>query len=418
MPRIPAGRLAFGVFDQILVSLSNFLVLVLVARTVTAEAFGAFALAMEVYLVAICISRGLATDPLTSAHAADDAEGQRRATQAGGSAALMASVLMAMLTAAVGLVTPPGVGNHLFLLAVLLPGLVLQDFQRFALIVRRDAGQAFLNDLLYLVIQVPLLLAVIATGGGSVMLLLGWGVAGLIAALVGITQIGYLPASPRHGLQWLREHVSLWPYFLLDNLFIRLSSLMLFVVLAAAAGLAEVAGLRAAVTIFAPLAILGRGVVSIATPELARRRDQPRWVSRTALWLSGILVPMPLLWGIVFVLLPESVGRTLLGDSWSQAQPLLIFAAFFNASSMFATAITIGLRALGAAREGLTVRMTVTAGASGLATVGALVDGAHGAAVVLALTAPLQAIAWWRVLVRATRKRDLQPEVTPTDVRS
>ena len=57
-------RLGWGVADQGVSSLTNFVVNLYVARTLGAEQYGAFGLAWVTYAFALNASRGLATDPL------------------------------------------------------------------------------------------------------------------------------------------------------------------------------------------------------------------------------------------------------------------------------------------------------------------------------------------------------------------
>ncbi|MPZ81053.1 MAG: hypothetical protein GEV28_11920, partial [Actinophytocola sp.] len=59
-----AGRLSWGLADQAVSSLTNFVVGVFVARELGVTAFGVFSLAWVTYGVLLNVSRGLATDPL------------------------------------------------------------------------------------------------------------------------------------------------------------------------------------------------------------------------------------------------------------------------------------------------------------------------------------------------------------------
>src|SRR5215469_2316708 len=57
-------RLGWGVGDQAISSLTNFVVVLYVARTVGAKQFGAFSLAYVTYTFVLNASRGLSSDPL------------------------------------------------------------------------------------------------------------------------------------------------------------------------------------------------------------------------------------------------------------------------------------------------------------------------------------------------------------------
>lgn len=62
--RAPLQRLSWGLGDQAVSSLTNFVVGMVVARSLGATEFGVFSLAWVTYGVALNVSRGLATDPL------------------------------------------------------------------------------------------------------------------------------------------------------------------------------------------------------------------------------------------------------------------------------------------------------------------------------------------------------------------
>lgn len=403
MARAGARRVAWGMLDQVLASASNFVVLIIAAKTLSATDFGSFAIAMEVYFVAAFVARGLASDPLSVAHAADDEERLRWAVRSGATIVVLSALGLAVATAATAVLVGGDLGRILLVLAVLLPGLALQDFLRYALIVGRKAHKTFLNDLFWFVFQVPFLLLAIRLDGGVAALILAWGLVGNLAALLGLAQARTGFAGPRQARSWLRIHRSLWPYFLLDNMVVRGTILVLLIVITAATTLAEVAGFRAAMAVYAPLAIVGRGILGVAVPELARRRDRPLAVRRAALGLAWMMTALALAWAGLTLLIPDEAGRAFLGESWGEARPLVFLAGINTAAALFAAGTAVGLRALGAGREGLSARVAVSALALVGAAVGGLAGGAHGVFVVLALSAPLQMATWWWLLVIASR---------------
>src|SRR5215469_12780935 len=76
----PTRRLGWGVADQAVSSLTNFAVVILVARSLGAVQFGAFTLAYVTYAFALNASRGLATEPLMIRFSGVDVAEWRRAT--------------------------------------------------------------------------------------------------------------------------------------------------------------------------------------------------------------------------------------------------------------------------------------------------------------------------------------------------
>lgn len=397
-----ARRVAWGLFDQVLSSASNFLVTIIAAASLSASDFGAFALATAVCIITVSVSRGLASDPLATAHAGDPEGELRWAIRSAAGVSVAVSLVVAVLVAGVGFVIGGTIAWLFLALALTLPGVTLQDYLRYALIVRGDARQTFMNDLFWTVLQVAFLVVAIALDGGAVALYLAWGVAGNLAAVLGLVQARTWIGGPSSLRPWLRRHRRLWPFFVLDNMVYQATTLVLVVVIALASSLAQVGGFRAAVTLFAPLAIIGRGVVGVAVPELARRRDDPIAIRRNSLKIAWALTPMAVVWAILMLLVPDSLGRQMLGESWDLAEPLLVLAGAASTVSLFTVGTVVGIRALGAGREGLTARLVVSLLVLVFATGGAIVDGAHGALLALAWSAPLQIATWWWLLVKAS----------------
>ncbi len=398
---------------------SNFLVTILAARSLSASHFGAFALAMAVSIMTVFLARGLASDPLSTAHASDGPEDLRWAVRSGAGTAVAASAAIAVCTALVGLLLGGTLGTVLMVLAVTLPGLTLQDYLRFVLIVRGQARLTFLNDVFWTVLQIGFLLIAVGLGGGVVSLLLAWAVAGNLAAGLGLWQAKTWVGGPRSVRPWLRRHRDLWPFYVLDNMVYQATNLILIVVISLATTLAQVGGFRAAMTLYAPLAIIGRGIVGVAVPELARRQNDPRAVLRISLAIAWMLTPLAVVWAALLLLLPDSLGEALLGDSWSLAEPLLLLGGAATAVSLFTVGTVVGIRALGAGRDGLTARLLVSALVLAVSAVGAVLDGAHGVLVALAWSAPFQIATWWWLLVKASRRgprRGAAEESTGTEL--
>ncbi len=402
----PAGRrVAWGLLDQVLASGSNFVVTILAARSLSASGFGGFALAMSVCIVTVFLVRGMASDPLSTAHASDEPARLRAAVRASGGTAVLLALVVAAGTAVAGVLIGGGLGRVLLALAVTLPGMALQDFVRYALIVDKRARDTFVNDLVWFVVQFPLIAVAIALDTGAAGLVLAWGIGGNLAAALGLLQLRTALGGPGQMRVWLRRHRDLWPFFVLDNLVYQATNLVLVVVISAVTSLAQVGGFRAAMTVYAPLAILGRGIVGVAVPELARHRDDPAAIRRGALKIAWLLTPPAVVWALLTLLIPDSAGRAFLGDSWRLAEPLLLLAGAPIVAAQFTVGTAVGIRALGAGREGLAARTLVSVVVLAAATVGAFVDGAWGVVVALAVTSPLQMLTWWWLLVHAARVR-------------
>lgn len=408
-------RVAWGLLDQGVAAASNLVVVLLAARSLAPAEFGVVAVALTVYAAAIFLARGVSSDPLTTAHA-DEARAERSAAvQAAAATSLATSLGVALVTVMVALALGGGAARGTLLaVAVLLPGLALQDYLRFVLILEGKAKLAFVNDLFWLVCQIPFILGALWLGWGAAGLILAWGLGGNLAALLGLRQARTGVGRLRSVRPWLRRHRDLWPYFVTENLVYQATILILVVVISLSASLADVGAFRAAMLLYSPLANVGRGVLLVAVPELARRRGDPRTVRRMALLLAWLLTAFAMLWAILMPLIPDHFGRGLLGDTWPLAKPLLFLAGASAAASLFSSGAAAGIRALGAGAEGLTARTVVSILVLICASAGGIVDGAYGVMLALALSTPLQILTWWRLLVRASKRTDriIDPDVS------
>lgn len=402
---------AWGLLGHVASSAANFVVIILAARALTPGDFGAFVVAMTWILTVAIVVRGLTSDVLASAHSADSDERLRWAVRVAATTALIASLPPAVLSVLISLMVDETLAPAMLVAAVLMPGIVLQDYLRYALIVRRKAKAMFLNDLFWGVIQVPFLLVAAALGSAAWVLLLAWGLGGVAAAVLGMVQAGTWFARPAAAGGWLREQRGMWPYYVLDNLLNQANNFGLILLVSLTTTLPQVGAVRAVMTVYAPLTILGRGLIGVGVPELVRRRQDPGSIRRVALWISWVIMSVSGVYVVLALFIPDSLGSALLGATWELTEPLLLLTGVAVAAGMFTMGIVIGIRSLGAGKEGLTARIVTTVLVLACVTVGSVIDGAYGVVAALALLAPVQMVVWWRLLARASRR--LTAEAVP-----
>jgi hypothetical protein len=224
----------------------------------------------------------------------------------------------------------------------------------------------------------------------------------VVAAVAGRFQAGMMP---RFQLvrDWLKAHRDLTPKYVGEMLAVSGTIQVYMLGITAVAGIAAVSGIRGAQVLLGPVNVLNQGIRVIAVPEAARALKH----SYRRLWRVGLVISFgvgagALAWGAIFLLLPEAVGRELLGPGvWAQASsvmvPVILLQAF-GASNAGAFAI---LRALAAAGRGLRTRLisSVVLIAAGLT--GAFLGGARGAAWGLAAAAFCTLLLWWHEAHRA-----------------
>ncbi|TWD83296.1 O-antigen/teichoic acid export membrane protein [Kribbella amoyensis] len=411
----PASRAGWGLADQGLSSLSNLAVGVLVARSSSVADFGVYALAFGGYTIALNVSRAIATEPLGVRHAGSRTPTWHKAVRASTATAFLAGVAAMIVGLVIAAV--PGVPSHLVLLAfaVTMPGLLLQDAWRWAFFVVGEGRKAFVNDLIWLVAMGVLFAALYLTGSASAFsLTLSWGLGAVIAAIAGRFQAG---VAPRFQLvkDWLRANRDLTPKYVGEMLAVSGTIQVYMLGITAVAGIAAVSGIRGAQVLLGPVNVLNQGIRAVAVPEAARAlRHSYRRLWRVGLVISAGVGAGALGWGAIFLLLPEAVGRELLGPGvWAEASAVMIPVILLQALGASNAGAFAILRALAAASRGLRVRLisSVVLIASGIT--GAYLGGPPGAAWGLALAAFCTLLLWWHEAHRAIKAHRNNPTPVP-----
>ena len=99
-----SGGAGWGIADQAFSSLTNFALGLVVVRGTDAAGFGAFSLGFAVYLIALNISRAVATLPLTIRYSTATTSGWRDGTAAATGTATALGVVIGAACVAVGVV--------------------------------------------------------------------------------------------------------------------------------------------------------------------------------------------------------------------------------------------------------------------------------------------------------------------------
>ena len=405
-PRPVLRRAGWTFVDQGLSSVTNLVLSVLVARAVAPEAFGAFALAFSIYLIFLGVSRSLATDSLIVRYS-DIAKVRlaRGAASAAGVAVLCGLVGAAVVAVAGGLVRSP-LRESLFVFALCLPGLLLQDAWRYVFFASGSPLKAALNDGVWAVVQLTAVGGlVIAKADAAWPFILAWGGGAAVAALVGMAQTGVRPELGS-ALGWAREHGDLAPSFLGEFLLLAGVAQVTTLLVASLAGLAEAGALRGAQVLMGPVNVLFMGAVAFALPEAARlRRRSPDRLPPVLVLLVLLLAGGAMTWGFgLSFLIPADVGRQILGETWGIAEPVLLPLSLLMAVSGGTVGAVVGLRVLERARTGFVLRAVTAPLMLGAATVGASAAGARGAVAGLALALGLSVPVWWWRFAREWRR--------------
>ena len=243
--RAMAGRLSWGLGDQAVSSITNFVVGLYVARSLGTTAFGMFSLAWVSYGVVLNLSRGLTTDPLMVRFSGASTESWRAATARATGTALTAGVVAGVVSVTAGLLVGEDIGGAFVALGIVIPALLLQDAWRFAFFAAGHGKKAFVNDVVWGVALIPALFVAHRWFDTVVAFILAWGLSSAVAAGYGCLQSGVRP-DPRGTLEWLRRHRDLGTRYLIENVSNSGSSQLRMYGLGAIAGLASVGAVRGA----------------------------------------------------------------------------------------------------------------------------------------------------------------------------
>ena len=216
-PLAMARRLGWGVADQAVSSMSNFILGIVVARSLGAEGFGAFSLAYVTYAFVLSGTRGLSTDPLVVRFSGPDTPAWRRAVSASTATALTLGMATGMGCMVVGLALHGSLGLTYIALGACLPLLLLQDSWRFVFFSVGRPAQALLNDLVWGVLLAGALAGLLAVDRiSAVTCIAAFGVTAGLAAGFGFLQAGIVP-RPSETRAWMVDHKALGGRYLIEN---------------------------------------------------------------------------------------------------------------------------------------------------------------------------------------------------------
>ncbi|MEU4197372.1 hypothetical protein AB0E69_36125 [Kribbella sp. NPDC026611] len=405
-----AGRLGWGIADQAVSSLGNFLLGVFVARLLGATGLGALGLAFLAYSIALNCSRALSTDALMVRYSVAGETSRREAVAASSGVALLVGVAGGAACVLVGLALKlqthgAEAGAAFIALGIVLPGLTLQDSWRSAFFAAGEGAKTFLNDTVWTVLMVAVLFAGQYLHFGITGALLSFGGTAAVAGIFGSWQAGVVP-RPAGAIGWLRRHGDLGLRFLVENVVLGAGGQIRTLIVAATGGLAAAGAIRGAELLVGPVAALLMGVGQVAVPEAARalrRGGHSLW--RLCAGLSGGLSVISLGWGAVILLIfPLGIGELVLGSVWPGSRALALGVIVSASAGCLHVGPSAGLRALGRADQTMRCQLVVTTLFVGLALVGGVLWNAQGVVWGTAIASAVGIGIWWSRLAKARRE--------------
>jgi O-antigen/teichoic acid export membrane protein len=398
-------RASWNLVDQVISSGTNAALSFLIARSVSSADFGGFAVAFTVFSLIIGVSRSVATSPLSVRFTSVPPEEFRRAAASGVGTAFVLGVVSGLGCLVGGAVVGGAAGQALVALGVVLPGLLSQDAWRLVFFAEARPHAAALNDAVWAVTQLGAVAALLLLHVESIgPLVLVWGLAAGAAALMGLRQSGVRP-RPRAAGAWLRRHRGLTGYLLAEFVTVQGGQQAALLIIASVGSLEAIGALRGAQVLLGPPTILAVGMYTFALPEFSRRRaslSYRGWM-QGGLGLSLFVTLSAVVWGALFLVLPDAVGEALLGDSWLNTKSILVASIVSQAGAGIAIGPSTMLYAMDRARVTVRVHAVLAALVLGCGVGGVYLDGANGAAWGFALAFWTVVPAWWLLVHREAR---------------
>lgn len=400
----PGRQRVYTLLDQGLSSVTNFALSLVAARELAPTELGAFAVAVATYLIMLGLVRAACGETLLVRHAGAPAGDWPVLTRAVTGLAAAGGCLAAALVAAVGLVIGGRVGPALVVLALTLPGLLVQDAWRYCLLGAGRAGAASALDGVWVVLLVPAFaVPLVADRVSAPSLLLAWGVAGA-ASLPLAVLLDRVRPDVVLGWRYLRENSQLIRRYCLESLTGFGAYQVLVYALAAQFGLALAGALRLALTALSPVNVLFQGAYTIATVRSVQLRGQgagphQRW----SVTVGAALAAVAVLWTGVLLLLPTGVVSVVLGPEWPEVRGVVAVLGLWLVAVGVQSGAATGLHGLVDSRRSLAAQLMSAPALLVLAWAGAALAGVLGVAVGYVAAGLVSGVVWWSLYRRSLR---------------
>lgn len=402
-----ARRARWGLIDQVVSSLTNFAVTAVVAHQTTPAEFGAFSVALVVYICLLWVARSLVGEPFAVRLTAAAQSAKSSAARQASGAALVVGTVAALVIVVTGMTLGSATGRVLITIGIFMPALLIQDCYRYLLISDGRARDAAFNDGAWLVVQSGLVVGLLLAGSaGPVSLTVAFGIGAAVAAVLGACQTAVLP-SPSACRKWLRSQRDLIVPFVIELLVVSAAPQLSMVGVAAFGGVVAVGEVRAAIFLLSPPTVLFSGLVLFAVPEAVRLRERSLSALRNlVVVLAGVMMTLTAGWVIVLELIPEHLGTVLLRSNWATGHHLLLPVGAFTAFTACMWAALVGLRSLEATGRSMRLRVWVGPATVLSCVVGTQIGGSEGTAIGLAGSAIFSAVLTWLAFRHALAAHD------------
>jgi O-antigen/teichoic acid export membrane protein len=386
--------------------------MVLVARQTDPTTFGAVSIALLAHGLLLGVVRA-AVGEIVLLRCRADRKATRDEARRGLFLSLLAGAGVALGLVAAAAIIGGEVGYFLQLMAVAAPLVYAQDLIRYVAYGAGRVKQAVLVDGVWFVVQVALSAVLLAAGEATpTRLVLAWVLGAGVGAIALALYRRLWPRPVAVGRWWIEERARASGFladFLVSNGMWQGSLLLLGTVLP----LAELGALRVANVSVHPLANLLAGVRTLMLAHLAGLRARPARAHQRAVQLALVLAATAALYGAGLVLLPDSWGSELFGETWAEAATLVGIVAAGEVLRLPTFAAIDLVKVLGAPGDLVRTRLTGGLGIAAGLLLGGIVAGPRGAAMGAAVGYAFNLVIWWRKARALSRQPAWQPQAMP-----
>jgi O-antigen/teichoic acid export membrane protein len=401
--------------DQVLSSGTNFVPTVLLARLLGPAVFGAFSLAILAWFSALALLRAALMQPYTLAAASLEGEEWQQITSHAGGVVLVGGVatgcVFATMATLVG--TSSSLGQALLAVAVLAPGMALQEFWRVASFAAQRARTATANDGLWAIGQVAAFAVLLWSGkvtvaGG----MLAWGAPATVAAALGVLQLSVIPKVGVASAHWAKQWIKISAWFTATSAAFTLGYLIIAVIVSAKIGNVGLGLFRTVQqNLFGPVQLLTIGGASVFVPHLVRAIKRTATTAvRESMVYSLVMVSLVGAYGGVLLITDRTILTRVFGTAFVPATvvvlPMLISFTLDAASSGAA----LLLRAQAKGGRLLIAQMTSTSARVIAVAILVSIAGLRGAGWGLVIGSGITVFVMWTQVVLATTRKRWRPD--------
>ena len=346
---------SLAILDQAFISGSNFLLAILLARWMSAEQYGAYALSFALFVLFSFIQQGLFLEPMSVFGPSIYRTSQRaylgtliwlQGALAGGALAFVVFALTTFLRNQTGEL-------QMALLGMLLsaPCVLLYWFSRRAFYLQLRPGGAVGGAILYCVLlSMGIWLLVHTDLLSPFTAFLAMGVAALLTSFRQLVQLRPVLWQKQTSDLWdlSRRHWNYGRWAILSSLFIWIPWSVYYPLVARFSGLAEVANLRALLNLALPVTQAISALTLLFLPHVSDVGGQESWAGARslALRITALFALGSVLYWLPVCLFRASLIKFLYAGHYSQISPLIPWIGLSSVLSGAALGPTIAFRAM------------------------------------------------------------------------